>query len=485
MSVPQLLGESLGKYRITGFLGQGGMALVFRGKQPGGEEVAIKVLPAAQAASDEASRVRFRREIEVARTLDHPNLVKVLDAGEEKATLYYVMELVQGTALDKYLETVGLPPFDHAVHVVKGVCRGLAYLHEQGLVHRDLKPGNIFLMGDPPEAILGDFGLLKPLGADDLTQTNERVGTPAYMSPEQFKGLELGPGSDIYQLGVLLYRLLAGRVPFMDPNFFKLGVMHMTKVPPRPRSVNPGIPPELEEAILRCLEKAPEARYPDAGALARDLNRYFVRKEVAKARAEGDAGAFADPERRPLASSTPVSTAEPLAPRPSLVGRWIARLVGLAAAGALLATFPALTERAAGHPLETAVGFEVAAVVLGAWHLTRAVDLAWQWQAMVAVSALHALAFLPEVASGARLAALAASEVRDLGGAVFACMEPMRAPFTYARLVHLPVVGLACMALSLRALLVEDRTRALAELAIAMLSLGAAIGVSLVLGRPG
>lgn len=532
MNVLGLVGKKLGRYTLTGILGEGGMAVVYRAVDPDDRELAIKVLPPWNTGGEQG-RARFGREIEEARKLDHPNLVKVLDSGDEDGILFYCMDLVRGGTLESYLKATPLPPFDDAVHIIKGICKGLAYLHGRRVVHRDLKPANVFLVGERKDVVLGDYGLLKPLELDTLTPTNERLGTPAYMSPEQFKGTEIDPRSDIYQLGVLLFRLLTGKLPFDDPNFFTLAARHMTKVPPAPRTLNPEIPASLEKVILRCLAKKPADRYPDAGELGRDLNRYLIKKEMAVPAGDLnlDGGTAAQPIALDPLQGLPVG-------RPARLPAWLRDLPGRVAQRALLTglgallvapALPALLVRLEPEPAALALfglaglgGFLVELVpprseaglrLVEAWLLlvaawsagelalapgrgllgfdplgcalalelvvvaaTAVQSLGWKavdaWKALYACSALLALGWSVELAYGSSPLQLATGEARVLAARPFAYLSPMGAPLAYGRLVHLPLTGLLAIAGGVAALQAEETARAVRAGATALAVLG-------------
>lgn len=492
-AIHEMVDRNLDGYRITGVLGTGGMAVVFRAQEPGGAEVALKMLRDGGGDSDaaQAARARFTREVEQARGLEHPNLIRVHASGEVDGSPYYVMDRIEGSTLEQYLKGVERPPFDDAVHVLKGILKGLAYLHSKNLVHRDLKPSNVFLVGRQRRVVLGDFGLLKPLEMDDLTAANERIGTPAYMSPEQFKGGRIDTRSDIYQLGVLLYRLMTGRVPFADDNFFRLGTMHLTRRPEAPRSLNPDIPEPLEAVILRCLEKRPSARYPDAGELERDLNRYLIKKEMGTASGKGldlrsSAVARSLTEDDGLASRLRHLFAAQRAPgespeereRRRAAGQMVLGLGSMALACGILwiGVRPSLPLLGLS-PLWPLLAGEVLLAARGAQLLLLGdrVPAALRVGFVLAVAGAGAL-LLP-LATGTSLEQVVVGEASLLRGDPWAHLVPMRAPFTFGRAVLTPLLALAFLLQSILSLQEERGDRALRELGD--FALGAALTFSL------
>jgi hypothetical protein len=360
------------------------------------------------------------------------------------------------------------------------------------MVHRDLKPANIFVVGEARDVLVGDFGLLKSLDVDDLTASNERIGTPAYMSPEQYKGVRVDVRSDIYQTGVLLFRLLTGKVPFDDENFFRLGMKHMTRRPPSPRGLNPEIPEALEKVILRCLEKRPKARYPDAGALIRDLNRYLVRKELGTeslslSGLEEDSGETLslDDVRKP--SSPSLSASADIAPmgtlsrlgseQDGLLARLLGRGLPLSGRGSREEAHTAAARELfwglgtmilaglciwigvspggslLGIPrVWVAVGCEALLVLRAIMHFhgSRRLPPLLAWVGGFAV--INFLLLFPTLFGGANLYSLIASEAHLLRRAPFAYLFPLQAPFTFGRSVLIPGLSLLFLSASARSL---------------------------------
>jgi hypothetical protein len=267
-TVDQPLPEHIGRYRLLGRLGAGGMGTVYRAHDPHLDRiVALKVPRLDGPAEQRAARVqRFQREARAAARILHPNVCPIFDVGEHDGAAFVVMAYVEGLSLDQVLAQRG--PFADvraAIALVRQVLDALAAVHAHGIVHRDVKPGNILLdaAGRP---ILTDFGLARPEeSADRLTSEGVVIGTPAYMAPEQAAGQpeQVGPWTDLYAVGVLLYQLLTGRLPFEGPAAAVLGAV-VRDEPPSPRHFRPDLDPALEAVLLRALRKDPRARFGDA-----------------------------------------------------------------------------------------------------------------------------------------------------------------------------------------------------------------------------
>jgi serine/threonine-protein kinase len=248
------------------------MAAVFLGTDLVlGRKVAIKIL-SPQFASDQRFVARFRREAKAAAGLNHANVVSVFDTGAEGNVHYIVMEYVEGPTLEAILREEGPLTVARSLRIAECVCRGLTAAHAQGLVHRDVTPGNLIL--DPRGLVkVADFGIARPLDdAATLTATGV-IGTAAYLSPEQAQGLPVDARSDLYSLGCLLYEMLAGRPPFDGESAVAVAFKHVHEEPVPLTEVNPAIPPALEALVMRALTKAPQDRQESAAALADDLRR--------------------------------------------------------------------------------------------------------------------------------------------------------------------------------------------------------------------
>ncbi len=264
-------GDQLDHYRIESLVARGGMASIFRGTDlRTGRQVAIKV-PHPEMESDPVFFERFHREEEIGTKLDHPGVMKVI-AEDGRSQLYMVMEWVEGRLLRQILNEQKKLPVQRALRIALAICDTLDYIHSHGVAHRDLKPENI--MVDAEERIkLIDFGIAAKAGARRLTFTkiSQTVGTPDYISPEQVKGKRGDARSDLYAMGVMLYEMLTGKVPFTGPNAFVIMNDRLLNNPVPPREIDPEISPQLQEIIYRALERDPAKRYASAREFARDL----------------------------------------------------------------------------------------------------------------------------------------------------------------------------------------------------------------------
>lgn len=277
---PQLLG---GRYEVRSLIGRGGMAQVHLGRDTRlSRLVAIKMLR-IDLARDSVFQTRFRREAQAAASLNHPNIVAVYDTGEEAvrsadgktvSVPYIVMEYVEGHTV-KELISDGTPvPIPEAVEITSGVLSALQYAHDAGLVHRDIKPGNVMLT-DAGKVKVMDFGIARALADSQatMTQTNAVIGTAAYLSPEQAKGETVDERSDIYSAGCMLYELLTGKPPFEGENAVSLAYQHVSETPKNPSALAGDIPPEVEQVTMKALAKNADDRYPSASAMEVDLVR--------------------------------------------------------------------------------------------------------------------------------------------------------------------------------------------------------------------
>ena len=236
-----------------------------------GKQVAIKVAH-PEMESDPVFFERFKREEEIGTKLNHPGVMKVI-AEDGRSRLYLVMEWVEGRLLRQILSEQGKLPQDRAVRIARAICDTLDYIHTHGVAHRDLKPENI-MVDAQDHATLIDFGIASSAGARRITFTklSETMGTPDYISPEQVKGKRGGARSDLFALGVMLYEMLTGKVPFQGSSAFEIMNDRLLNNPIPPREVDPAISPQLQEIIYRALEPAPENSYATAREFARDLD---------------------------------------------------------------------------------------------------------------------------------------------------------------------------------------------------------------------
>jgi eukaryotic-like serine/threonine-protein kinase len=270
MTPPQA-GELLDHYHLDDVVARSGMATIFRATdQRSGQQVAIKV-PHPEVESDPALFDRFRREEEIGRRLDHPGVMKVFPK-EDSNQVYMVMEWVDGKLLRQLLQQERKLPLEQTVSILLQICDVLEYVHKHDVVHRDLKPENV-MINDQGRIKLIDFGIAASAGARRLTFANfsKTMGTPDYISPEQVKGKRGDVRSDIYALGVLLYEMSTGALPFSGPNPFAVMNSRLLNSPVPPRELNPEISPQLQEIIYRALEREPKNRYASVRELAWDL----------------------------------------------------------------------------------------------------------------------------------------------------------------------------------------------------------------------
>ena len=267
MSVETL---AAGRYRVERTLGRGGMAAVFLAHDSElDRSVAIKVL-ADHLASDEAFRQRFVREARMAAGLSHPNIVHVYDQGDEDGRPFIVMEYVDGHTLGDELKHTGAFPSARVVDLALQICGGLEHAHAAGLVHRDIKPGNL-LLSENGTVKIADFGIARAAHATKLTQIGSVLGTAAYLAPEQAAGEPVTAAADIYSLGCVLFELLTARTPYVFESLPEL-VVKQREEPITPiRELRPDVPPELEAAVMHCLARGPEYRPASAADLAREL----------------------------------------------------------------------------------------------------------------------------------------------------------------------------------------------------------------------
>ncbi|HQU42315.1 MAG TPA: protein kinase, partial [Pirellulales bacterium] len=270
---PEAEGElgRFGGYRVLRVLGAGGMGLVLEGEDPKlRRRVALKVMKSSLAARDEHHQ-RFLREARVAAAIEHPHIVTVHQVGEHRGLPFMAMQLLKGEALDERLRRQPALPLAECLRIGRETAEALAEAHGRNLIHRDIKPGNIWLEGTSGWVKLVDFGLAHAAEDVHLTQTGAIMGTPAYMSPEQARGETVDGRSDLYSLGAVLYKLTTGDVPFRGASTMAVLMALATEAPRRPSELNPDVPPALDDLILRLLAKKPDERFHSAVAVAKAI----------------------------------------------------------------------------------------------------------------------------------------------------------------------------------------------------------------------
>jgi tRNA A-37 threonylcarbamoyl transferase component Bud32 len=273
--------RTIGKYRILEKIGTGGMATVYKAvpEETLREEdsVAIKIMQIDKVDSEEYCE-RFKREMRISSEMNHQNILRILDYGDEEGLLYIVMELVRGKPLRKFIPDEGFS-FEAFMEYFKPTLKALIYAHEKGIVHRDIKPDNL-MVTDSNSIVVMDFGLARRQGGTMITASGVAIGTPAYMSPEQVKGESLDDRTDQYSLGIMAFQMLTGQLPFYDENTVNVMLKRMTEDPPPLREYRRDLPEILEKILLRMLEKEPEDRFPNLSEVLRSLEEVARRAKM-------------------------------------------------------------------------------------------------------------------------------------------------------------------------------------------------------------
>ena len=261
-----------GRYQIIEELGHGGMGRVYRALDTKlHEEVGLKLIR-PEIALDQKTLERFQNELKLARKISHRNVGRMYELMEDRGAHFITMEYVPGEDLRSFIRRSGQLTVGKTIAVAKQVCDGLEEAHRQGIIHRDLKPSNIIIDREGNAKIM-DFGIARSLAAKSTTGLGVMIGTPEYMSPEQVEGKDVDPRSDIYSLGIILYEMSTGRVPFEGDTPFTIGVKQKSERPKSPREFNAGIPEDLNKLILKCLEKDKAARPQSAAEVRAELER--------------------------------------------------------------------------------------------------------------------------------------------------------------------------------------------------------------------
>jgi serine/threonine-protein kinase len=281
-----------GRYRILRKLGAGGMANVYLAEDEElGRRVAIKILN-DRYANDELFIERFRREAKSAAALSHPNIVSIYDRGEAEGTYYIAMEVIEGRSLKELILTRGPLPIPQAIAFTLEILDALRFAHRHGIIHRDVKPHNILIGGERLKVT--DFGIARA-GASQMTEAGSIMGTAQYLSPEQARGAPVTASSDLYSVGIVLYEMLTGKVPFSGDSAIEIAMKHLNELPKPPSKIRPEIPPELDQVVLRALAKAPEDRYQTAEEFAEDLHRVEAGLPLAPETSDGATALLAAP----------------------------------------------------------------------------------------------------------------------------------------------------------------------------------------------
>jgi eukaryotic-like serine/threonine-protein kinase len=263
----------LDRYEVGRLLGAGGMAEVYEGRDRLlARRVAIKVLQ-AQFVRDPSFLIRFKREAQAAASLSHPNIVGVYDTGTEDGTHFIVMEFVDGRTLKEVIRAEGPLYPERAAEICADVCSALIAAHARGLIHRDIKPGNVMLTPEGKVKVM-DFGIARATTSETITQTAAVVGTAQYISPEQAQGQTVDYRSDLYSVGCCLYEMLTGTVPFTGATPVAIAYRHVREDPTPPRMLNPDVPAPLEAITLKAMAKLPDNRYQTAAEMHDDLERF-------------------------------------------------------------------------------------------------------------------------------------------------------------------------------------------------------------------
>lgn len=336
-----------GRYEIEEIVGVGGMSVVYKAHDEIDDRtVAIKILKEELLESEEFRR-RFKNESKAIAVMDHPNIVKVYDVGLGDRVQYIVEEYIDGITLKEYIEQQGVLPWKDALYFATQILCALQHAHDKGIVHRDIKPQNIMLLKDGTIKVT-DFGIARFARSEQRTMTDKAIGSVHYISPEQAKGEATDAKSDLYSVGVLLYEMLTGKLPFDADSAVSVAIMQLQNEPIKPSSLNPDIPEGLEEITLRAMQKNPAERYQSAAEMLSDIDRlkkdptaqfeykYFVDNEPTKYVPAVREETVKEPEREPERKGGKKARKKSSATVPVLVGVAIAFVVALAVVALLI-----------------------------------------------------------------------------------------------------------------------------------------------------
>lgn len=364
-----MIGHDLaGRYEILTRIGGGGMALVYKAHDVLlNRNVAVKVLRQQFVGDDEFVR-RFRREAQSAAALSHPNVVSIYDVGQEDETHYIVMEYVDGHNLNEIIQERAPLQTDEAIRIAIQICDALDHAHQNHIIHRDIKPHNI-LIGNNGRVKVTDFGIARAVTSTTITQTGSVVGSVHYFSPEHAKGINTGEKSDLYSLGIVLYQMLTGRLPFLGESPISVALKHLQETFEEPREVNPHIPQSVENVILKAMRKNPAERYGSAKEMLADLDSCLRPERLNEPKAVFAAHYDMEetkvmPAIRGEAANVQDSVKRDTQPVPAdATGRWNAENGGAAAKGAKGWQKPLIV-----------VAVTLVALALLAWGFTKLLD---------------------------------------------------------------------------------------------------------------